>query len=106
FVAFCGATHSATFIVLLGLAAVALVAAAFARRIVAFAGALRAAAAVALAAVMLVSANFAISGEIAWTPGGYSIVFARMVQDGIVTRYLDAHCGETSFKLCPYRHSF
>jgi hypothetical protein len=106
FVAFCGATHSATFLVLLGLAAVALVAAAFGRRIVAFAGALRAVAAVALAAVMLVSANFAISGEIAWTPGGYSIVFARMVQDGIVTRYLDAHCGEKSFKLCPYRHSF
>jgi hypothetical protein len=106
FVAFCGASHSATFLILLGLAAVALLVALIARRIVVLAGALRAAAAVALAAVMLVSANFALSGEIAWTPGGYGIVFARMMQDGIVTRYLDAHCAEESFKLCPYRHSF
>jgi hypothetical protein len=29
-----------------------------------------------------------------------------MMQDGIVTRYLDDHCAETSFKLCPYRHRF
>ena len=106
FVAFCGATHSATFLVLIGLTAAALLVALAARRIVALAGALRAVAAVVLAAVMLVSANFALSGEIAWTPGGYSIVFARMVQDGIVTRYLDAHCAKQSFKLCPYRHSF
>jgi hypothetical protein len=27
-----------------------------------------------------------------------------MLQDGIVKRYLDAHCAERSFKLCPYRH--
>ena len=106
FVAFCGATHSATFLVLLGLAVGALLTALVGHRIVALAGALRAAAAVALAAVMLVSANFALSGNVAWTPGGYGIVFARMMQDGIVTRYLDAHCAETSFKLCPYRHSF
>jgi hypothetical protein len=106
FVAFCGATHSATFLVLLGLAAAALLTALVARHVVAPAGALRAAAAVAVAAMMLVSADFALSGEIAWTPGGYGIVFARMMQDGIVTRYLDAHCAEKQFKLCPYRHSF
>jgi hypothetical protein len=27
-----------------------------------------------------------------------------MLQDGIVTRYLDAHCAEQKLKLCPYRH--
>jgi hypothetical protein len=106
FVAFCGATHSATFLVLLGLAAAALLTALVARHVVAPTGALRAAAAVAVAAVMLVSADFALSGAIAWTPGGYGIVFARMMQDGIVTRYLDAHCAEKHFKLCPYRHRF
>jgi hypothetical protein len=27
-----------------------------------------------------------------------------MMQDGIVTRYLDDNCPEEKFKLCPYRH--
>ncbi len=103
FVAFSGATHSATFLVLVGLAVVALAVSFFDRRIVAPVGALRAAAAVVLSAVMLLAANFALSGRVAWTPGGYGIVFARMLQDGIVKRYLDAHCGERHFKLCPYR---
>jgi hypothetical protein len=106
FIAFCGATHSATFLVLLGLAVVALGVALTGRRIVTLIGALRAAAAVALAAAMLLAANFALSGQVAWTPGGYGIVFARMLQDGIVTRYLDAHCADENFKLCPYRHRF
>jgi hypothetical protein len=53
---------------------------------------------------MLLTTNFALSGRIAWTPGGYGIVFARMLQDGIVVRYLDDHCPERRFKLCPYRH--
>lgn len=106
FIGFAGATHSATFLVLLGLAAAAPLAALIDRRIVALAGALRAAASVALAAGMLVGVNFAIAGQLAWTPGGYGIVFARMLEDGIVTRYLDAHCAEENFKLCPYRHRF
>jgi hypothetical protein len=53
---------------------------------------------------MLLAANFAVSKRLAWTPGGYGIVFARMLQDGIVARYLDTHCAERHFKLCPYRH--
>ena len=104
FVAFSGATHSATLLVLAGLAVVAAAASLFDRRIVAPVGAMRAAAAVVLSAVMLLAANFALSGRLAWTPGGYGIVFARMLQDGIVKRYLDAHCGERHFKLCPYRN--
>ncbi|HLH89771.1 MAG TPA: hypothetical protein VKX28_15070 [Xanthobacteraceae bacterium] len=104
FIAFCGATHSATFAVLLGLALVAFAAALSRRRIVTLIGALRGAVAVGLAAVMLLAANFALSGQFAWTPGGYGIVFARMLEDGIVARYLDAHCGDESFKLCAYRH--
>jgi hypothetical protein len=53
---------------------------------------------------MLVSANYALSGQVAWTPGGYAIAFARMLQDGIVTRYLNDHCATQHFKLCPYRN--
>ena len=54
---------------------------------------------------MLVSANYALSGQVAWTPGGYAIAFARMLQDGIVTRYLNDHCATQHFKLCPYRNN-
>ena len=54
-------------------------------------------------ALMLLSANFALSGQLAWTPGGSAIAFGRMLQDGFVTRYLTDHCGEQRLKLCPYR---
>ena len=43
-------------------------------------------------AAMLLSANFALSGQLAWTPGGYGVAFGRMMQDGIVARYLRDHC--------------
>ncbi|HEU5275142.1 MAG TPA: hypothetical protein VFU97_15885 [Xanthobacteraceae bacterium] len=102
FAAFAGATHSATFLVLFGLAAVAL-AVSIGGRVIARAAAARAVLVVALAAAMLLAANFAVAKRLAWTPGGYGIVFARMLQDGIVKRFLDAHCAERHFKLCPYR---
>jgi hypothetical protein len=104
FIAFAGATHSATFLVLVGLAAAAALIAFVDRRVVTPLAAIRAVVAVALSAVMLLTADFAVSKRLAWTPGGYAIVFARLLQDGIVARYLDAHCGERHFKLCPYRH--
>jgi hypothetical protein len=54
--------------------------------------------------VMLVVANHALSGQWAWTPGGYGVAFGRMMQDGIVARYLNDHCPRENFKLCPYRN--
>jgi hypothetical protein len=59
---------------------------------------------IAAGAIMLLAANYALSGRIAWTPGGYSIAFARMLQHGMVTRYLNEHCATQQFKLCPYRN--
>jgi len=53
---------------------------------------------------MLVSANYALSGKLAWTPGGTGVAFGRMLQDGIVTQYLRDHCGREKLKLCPYRN--
>ena len=53
---------------------------------------------------MLLSANFALSGQLAWTPGGYGVAFGRMLQDGIVARYLSDHCPQQKLKLCPYRN--
>ena len=53
---------------------------------------------------MLLSANFALSGQLAWTPGGYGVAFGRMLQDGIVAHYLRDHCPQQKLKLCPYRN--
>ena len=39
----------------------------------------------------------------AWTHGGYGVAFGRMLQDGIVARYLREHCPHQKLKLCPYR---
>ncbi|MFZ0607938.1 MAG: hypothetical protein WAM75_09730, partial [Xanthobacteraceae bacterium] len=53
---------------------------------------------------LLVGTNGVIAGKLAWTPGGYGLAFARMLQDGIVTRYLDDHCPDPGLRLCPYRN--
>jgi hypothetical protein len=102
--AFSAATHSATFLVLLSLAVVALVASLVRRDMVPRAGVARAFAAVALGAVMLLAANYTLARRVAWTPGGYGIVFARMLQDGIVHRYLSDRCPDQRLQLCKYQH--
>jgi len=104
FIAFAGSTHSATFAVLLGLGAVALVISWRNARLVPRARLAPMTAAIVLGAVMLLGANFVVSKTLAWTPGGYGIAFGRMLQDGIVTRYLNDHCSDHQFKLCPYRN--
>ena len=99
--AFSAATHSATFVVLFALLAAAVLAAG--RALVPLGGLMRGAGALACGAAMLLAANFALSGRLAWTPGGYGIAFGRMLQDGIVSRYLDDHCPNPNLRLCPYR---
>ena len=61
-------------------------------------------AAMVLSAAMLLGANYVVGKTIAWTPGGYGLAFGRMLQDGIVTRYLNDHCATEQLKLCPYRN--
>lgn len=103
-VSFSAATHSATLAVLMAIVAVAGLARLYRRDLLPIVALRRGARALVLGAVMLVGTNFALSGQVAWTPGGYGIVFARMLEDGIVARYLEAHCPQARFKLCPYRH--
>ncbi len=105
FTAFAAATHSATMAVLLGLCCVGWIARPFLRKRIATPSLAQGTLTIAAGAVMLVSANYALSGQVAWTPGGYAIAFARMLQDGIVTRYLNDHCAAEHFKLCPYRNN-
>ena len=103
-IAFSSASHSATLAMLLAIVCAAALATVFVPAIASTRHLLCGAAAVGLGAVMLLSANFALSGQFAWTPGGYGIAFGRMLQDGIVTRYLKDHCPEAGLKLCPYRN--
>lgn len=62
-----------------------------------------AAAAVAAGLVLAPLSNLAVTGQFAFTPGGANFLFGRLVQDGIVGRYLDEHCPDPAIALCPYR---
>jgi hypothetical protein len=103
-IAFAAACHSATFAVVLALLGAGAIACIWLRS-VSRPGLARGAGALALGAVLLLAANFATSGRIAWTPGGTSIPFGRMLQDGIVARYLAEHCPDRRLPLlCAHRH--
>jgi hypothetical protein len=103
FTAFAAATHSATLAVLLGLCCAGWIARGWPAARISVAGLVQGSLTVVAGAAMLLSANFALSGQLAWTPGGYGVAFGRMLQDGIVTRYLEDHCPQLKLKLCPYR---
>ena len=102
-VGFAAATHSATLVLLAGLAFAALAFQHFAQTHAPRGGARRAATAAALGVVMTFAGNYAVTGRIAWTPGGVSLLFGRMLQDGIVDRYLDERCPDATLRLCMYR---
>ncbi|MFB9264411.1 hypothetical protein ACFFWD_14715 [Bradyrhizobium erythrophlei] len=104
FIAFAAATHSATLAVLLGLCCVGWVARPLLRPMIPVAGLLQGSLTIVAGAIMLLSANIALSGQFAWTPGGTGVAFGRMLQDGIVTQYLHDHCPREKLKLCPYRN--
>ena len=103
FVAFAVASHSATFLLLLALTVAAFVLSLVNRAWLSHRAVARAAAALTLGAALLLTANYAVSKRFVWTPGGYGIVFGRLLQDGIVARYLDAHCPDARLRLCAYR---
>ncbi|WP_100181484.1 hypothetical protein [Bradyrhizobium nitroreducens] len=104
FTAFAAATHSATLGVLLGLCVAGWMARPFLKQRLPLAGLAQASLTIVAGSLMLLSANYALSGKLAWTPGGYGVAFGRMMQDGIVARYLSDHCPRERFKLCPYRN--
>lgn len=104
FTAFAAATHSATLGVLFGLCVLGFLARPFLRDQITLSGLAQASLSLVLGCVMLLSANYALSGQLAWTPGGIGVAFGRMLQDGIVTKYLNDHCGKEKLKLCPYRN--
>jgi len=104
FIAFAVSTHSATYAVLLALSLAALLLSLINTKLIARGAAANAAMAMVLGAAMLLAGNFVVAKRVAWTPGGYGIAFGRMLQDGIVTRYLNDHCPDPRLRLCPYRN--
>jgi hypothetical protein len=49
------------------------------------------------------TSNLLIAGKFAFTPGGTTFLFARMVQNGIVGQYLSDHCPDETLRLCRYK---
>jgi hypothetical protein len=100
-IAVAAATHSATYALFAGLTLCAMLVS-FTRRIP-----LRrvghGVGALALGAVLVFAADYAVAGRLDWTPGGFALSFGRMLQDGIVKKYLDAHCPDPRLRLCAYK---
>lgn len=102
-VAVAAATHSATLAVLGGLVIVA-VFVWLLRRTAMPTNRLRAGIfAILLGAALVPLTNYIVAGRLAWTPGGFALSFGRMLQDGIVAKYLDAHCPDPRLTLCAYK---
>lgn len=102
-VAVSAATHSATVAVLIALIAAACVPRFVDRERMPTANLGNAAIALILGAVMTLGANYIVAKRLAWTPGGFALSFGRMLQDGIVNKYLDEHCPDPTLRLCEYK---
>ncbi len=102
-IAVSAATHNATPAVLLGLLICAAVLRFIRGERVSFACLGRGAMALALGCVLVFAADFTVAGRLAWTPGGFALSFGRMLQDGIVKKYLDEHCPDPALRLCAYK---
>jgi hypothetical protein len=101
-VAFSAATHNATLAIVVAL----LGAAALARWLFGIgsaAGIVRGVAATVLGAALVVGSNYLVARQLTWTPGGLALSFGRMLQDGIVDRYLSDHCPDPHLRLCAHR---
>ncbi len=46
--------------------------------------------------------NLAITGSFAFTPGGSSFLFGRLIEDGIAQRYLNERCPDPKLRVCDY----
>jgi len=102
-IAVSAATHSATFAVLLGLLIVAALYRLVERKRLPLVRLGHGLIALALGAALVFAADYAVAGRLAWTPGGFSLSFGRMLQDGIVKKYLDVHCPDPRLQLCAYK---
>lgn len=59
--------------------------------------------AVAAGLILCPVSNLALTGTFGVTPGGATFLFGRLVEDGLVKRYLDEQCPDATLQLCAYR---
>lgn len=102
-IAVSAATHSATFAVLVMLATAGAIVAVFDSTRLPLRRIGYGAAALMLGALLVFTANGIVAKRLAWTPGGFALSFGRMLQDGIVKKYLDEHCTRERLVLCDYK---
>ena len=102
-IAVSAATHSATIAVQLGLVAAAGLLWLVDRTRMPLARLGHGVVALALGAAMVFAADAVVAKRLAWTPGGFALSFGRMLQDGIVKKYLDQHCPNPALRLCAYK---
>jgi hypothetical protein len=103
FVAVCAATHSATIAVFLALIFAAILVWFVRPKQMPLARIGNAFLALMLGALLVLAADYAVAKRLAWTPGGFALSFGRMLQDGIVKKYLDEHCPDPKLTLCGYK---
>jgi hypothetical protein len=48
--------------------------------------------------------NAAITGTLAFTPGGVNFLFGRLIEDGIIARYVEDECPDPALRICAYRN--
>ncbi|HRF07763.1 MAG TPA: hypothetical protein PL193_03850 [Xanthobacteraceae bacterium] len=101
-IVFASAAHNATLAVMIALTAAAAFFLLIRRSLLPAAGLKLAAVTLVASAIAVPSVNFLYSGQFAWTPGGSSFIFSRLVQDGIAQRYLADNCPDPSIKLCKF----
>ena len=94
------ASHSATLAVMLLLAAASIVLTLFDRARLPRLRVAQGVLAILLGVVIVLGTNFMLVKRVAWTPGGFSMYFGRMLQAGIVNKYLDKNCPNPSIRLC------
>ncbi len=102
-IAFSASTHSATFALLAALMAPAALIWRFDHKRLPTTRLMSGIVALVLGAAFVFGGNYIVAKRLAWTPGGFALSFGRMLQDGIVKKYLDAHCPDKHVKLCAYK---
>lgn len=103
-VAVAAATHSATLAVLGGLVIVGCIIWSIRRAAMPINRIRAGLFAVGLGVLMVPLGNVLVAGQLVWTPGGFALSFGRMLQDGIVKKYLDERCPDARFTLCAYKN--
>jgi len=63
-----------------------------------------AAGAIATGILLCPLSNAFLIGQFGFTPGGSSFLFGRLIEDGIVERYLADKCPDASLRICAYKN--